>query len=69
MIIKNNFNNKSVNPLEDYESIGKTRDNNVDGENININRENKEIIEDILRSDHEFDELDEEEKDKWDFFR
>ena len=69
MIIKNNFNNKSVNPLDDYESVGKTRDNNIDGENININRENKEIIDDILRSDHEFDELEGEEKDKWDFFR
>ena len=70
MIIKNNFNNKNVNPLDDYKSIGKTRDNTFlddDDERIKDNLNNS-IIKDIINSDHEYDD-NEDDKDKWDFFK
>ena len=69
MIIKNNFNNKSIDPLDDYQSIGKTRDNSMDNEFNTLNNDTKDIIEDILKSDHAFDEDDDDKGDKWDFFR
>ncbi len=69
MIIRNNFNDKSVNPLKDYESVSKTRNNNIDGENINFNNPDKDIIDDIIRHDHEFEDDDEEIRDNWDFFK
>ena len=69
MIIKNNFNNKSVNPLSDYKSISKTRDNNI--ENVDIESDvDKDIINDILEKDNEFDEENNDNNnDNWDFFR
>ncbi len=71
MIIRNNFNNKNANPLDDYKSIGKTRDNTfLDDENNNIKDNlNNEIIKDIIRKDNEFDDDSDESNDKWDFFR
>ena len=68
MIIKNNFNSKSVNPLSGYHSIANTRDNNIE----NYEKENdvdKEVINDILDSDKAFDEDDNDNNDNWDFFR
>ncbi len=68
MIIKNNFNDKSANPLSDYKSINKTRDNNID--NLGIEDDvDKHIIDDILAKDHEFDDGNDDEGDNWDFFR
>ena len=69
MIIKNNFNERNVNPLNDYTSLGKTRENNIEKDNINLDQETKNIIDDIIRSDHEYDEENEDVRDKWDFFK
>ena len=69
MIIKNNFNNKNVNPLDNYKSIGKTRDNSFDKDNADFNQNNNSIIDDILKSDHEYEDDTEEVKDNWDFFK
>ncbi len=65
MIIQNNFNNKDTKPLDNYQSIGSTRDNTI--ENRNLDQDNK-IIQDIIDEDQEYED-NEEEKDKWDFFR
>ena len=69
MIIKNNFNDKDANPLSDYKSIGRTRDNifsdKDDGIEDNLNNE---IIKDIIDKDHEYEEED-VTGDKWNFFK
>ena len=68
MVIKNNFNNKSVNPLSGYQSISKTRDNNID--NLDLDDDvDKNVIDDIIASDHEFDNDENDSGDNWDFFR
>jgi len=71
MIIKNNFNNKDANPLSDYKSIGKTRDNTFFDEEDDRIKENlnNNIIKDIINSDHEYDDEDSDNGDKWDFFK
>ncbi len=66
MIIKNNFNEKDANPLSDYKSVSKTRDNNFDTLDEGVD---KQVIEDIIAKDHEFDGGDSDEGDNWDFFR
>ena len=75
MIIKNNFNEKDVEPLKDYHSIGKGSDSldkkfEMEKEGfIPENMDNK-VIQDIINSDHEYDEDDNDDnKDKWNFFR
>ena len=62
MIIKNNFNKNSVDPLSDYESIRKNCDENVNKENRKkARRFEKKIMNDVLKND---DKLSEEEEDK-----
>ena len=72
MIIKNNFNSKSVNPLNDYDSIGKgshSLDKELEREKAGFIRENmNDSILKELRGENE--EKDEDIKEnKWDFFR
>lgn len=62
MIIKNNFNKNSVDPLSDYESIRKNCDENVNKENgKKARRFEKKIMNDVLKND---DKLSEVEEDK-----
>ena len=72
MIIKNNFNNKSVNPLDDYNSIGKgshSLDKELEKEKQGFIRENmKNSVLQNLR-DEDNDNPDDRQDDKWDFFR
>ena len=74
MIIKNNFNEKDVDPLKDYHSIGKGSDSldkkfeRQNEEYIPENMDNK-VIQDIINSDHEYEDDNSENEDKWKFFR
>ena len=68
MIIKNNFNKKSIDPLKDYQKIGHTQYDSQDNKYIKDNL-NNQIIKDIIKKDHEYEEDDHESGDKWDFFR
>ena len=72
MIIKNNFNEKNVNPLDDYSCVGKGS-HNVDKEIelekegfIKANMEN-EVLSDLR--DNVNDDDDDDDGDKWKFFR
>ena len=71
MIIKDNFNSKSVNPLDDYSCVGKgshSIDKEIELEKqgfIKANMENKVLEE--LRDNH--DDNDDDDGDKWKFFR
>ena len=71
MIIQNNFNSKSVDANNDYTVIGKgsnSLDKNLDTDKrIRENLENP-IIDDILRSDKEYEEDDDTSDNKWSFF-
>lgn len=73
MIIKNNFNTKSVNPLEDYDCIGKGS-HNVDKE-IELEKEGfiKENMENEVLSnlrDNFNDTVDDDDDgDNWKLFR
>lgn len=71
MIIQNNFNSKSVDSNNDYTVIGKgsnSLDKNLDTDKrIRENLENP-IIDDILRSDKEYEEEDDTSDNKWSFF-
>lgn len=73
MIIKNNYNDKDVNPLSDYNGIGKgsnSLDKKFELEREGFVRENLDngVIQDIINSDHEYEE-DDSKEDKWSFFR
>ena len=73
MIIKNNFNEKSMNPLNDYNSIGKgshSLDKELEREKQGFIRENMNnpVLQD-LRGETSDDEPDDRSEDKWDFFR
>lgn len=68
MIIKNNFNNKSIDPLKDYHKIGRKEIDSDENPFIKDNI-NNEIIKDIIKKDHEYEEDEEESHDNWDFFR
>ena len=73
MIIKNNFNEKSTNPLSGYHGIGKGRDSldhkmELEKEGFIPENMDNSVIQDIINSDHEYD-VDDKEEDKWDFFR
>ena len=73
MIIKDNFNKKTVNPLNDYSEIGKgshSLDKEIEREKqgfIKANMEN-EVLE-KLRGEAPQEENDDTSGDKWDFFR
>ncbi len=73
MIIKNNFNTKSVNPLRDYNNIGKgshSIEKMLEEEKegfIKANMENEVLAN--LRDDDTDTEDDNGTEDKWDFFR
>ena len=71
MIIKNNFNKKSVNPLDDYNSIGKgshSVDHELAREKEGFIKENMDnpILEKLR--DNRDDTIDKDEN-KWDFFK
>ena len=73
MIIKNNFNDKNANPLEDYNGIGKGS-HNVDKE-IEFEKEgfikeniNNEVLSN-LRDNFDDTTDDDDDGDKWKFFR
>ena len=74
MIIKNNFNEKNVNPLDNYQGIGKgsdSLDKKFEMEKNGFIRENldNKVIQDIINSDHDYSDDDDTNEDKWDFFR
>ena len=71
MIIKNNFNEKDMNPLTDYSAIGKgshSLDKEFELEKEGFIKENMEnpVLED-LREHH--DEEDDSNEDNWKLFR
>ena len=71
MIIKNNYNSKNVNPLDDYNSIGKgshSLDKELENEKKGFIRENmnNSILRD-LRENH--DDSDNRKEDEWKLFR
>ncbi len=71
MIIKNNFNSKDANPLNDYSSIGKgshSLEHELDNERKGFIRENmnNKVLQN-LRENH--DETIDPDDDKWKFFR
>ena len=72
MIIKNNFNKKSVDSLNDYENIGKgsnSLDKKLQKEQEGFIRKNIDnpIIQNIINSDKEYEE-DDSDDNKWSFF-
>lgn len=72
MIIKNNFNDKSMNPLSDYSGIGKgshSLDKELEREKQGFIKEN--MNNPILRNLRGEDDNDSnnQPEDKWDFFR
>lgn len=72
MIIKNNYNSKTVNPLSDYDSIGKgshSLEHELKKEKEGFIKAN--INDPILQKLRGEDEEKNEEipEDKWDFFR
>ena len=72
MIIKNNFNDKSINPLNDYSGIGKgshSLDKEFEKEKEGFIRDNMDnpILQDLRDEDNEIEE--DRNEDKWDFFR
>ena len=68
MIIKNNFNERSIDPLADYQKIGRGEIDSDENQYIKKNV-NNEIIKDIIKKDHEYEIDDDENKDNWDFFK
>ena len=71
MIIKNNFNARNVNPLDDYTKIGKgshSLDKELEKEKEGFIKEN--MTNPILQNICDEDEIDDSRnEDKWDFFR
>lgn len=68
MIIKNNYNEKNVDPLKDYHKIGRKEIDSDENQSIKDNI-NNEIIKDIIKKDHEYEIDNDDQEDKWDFFR
>lgn len=71
MIIKNNFNDKNANPLNDYTGIGKgshSLDKEFELEKEGFIKDNmdNQVLED-LRDNH--DEIDDYNEDEWKLFR
>ena len=74
MIIKNNFNNKSMNPLEDYSGIGKgshSLDKELEKEKQGFIRENMNnpVLQNLRDDNNSDDDSSDRNEDKWDFFR
>ena len=74
MIIKNNFNNKSMNPLEDYSGIGKgshSLDKELEKEKQGFIRENMNnpVLQNLRDDNNNDDDSSDRNEDKWDFFR
>ena len=72
MIIKNNFNSKSSNPIDNYQEIGKgshSLDKELEREKNGLIRENmnNNVIRDLMEEEKE--DIDDTKEDKWDFFR
>ena len=71
MVIKNNFNSKNVNPLNDYSGIGKgshSLDKELEEEKKGFIRKN--MNNNVLRDLRENRDDSEDRKDNnWDFFR
>ena len=72
MVIKNNYNDKSIDPLNDYDEIGKgshSLDNELKKEKEGFIRKNMNdpILRKLRGEEDATDEID--DKDKWDFFR
>ena len=72
MIIKNNYNSKSVKPLDDYDSIGKgshSLDKELKKESKGFIKENmnNSILRDLRGENEEIEE--DKKEDKWDFFK
>lgn len=67
MIIKNNFNKNSVEPLSNYESIRRSCDNNVNNENKKKALQNeKKIMGNLSKNEDSFIK-DDDELDNWHF--
>ncbi len=71
MVIKDNFNKKDVNPLDDYVSVGKgshSLDREFERERQGFIKENmnNKVLED-LRENH--DVIDDKDEDEWKLFR
>ena len=71
MIIKNNFNEKNANPLNDYNGIGKgshSLDKELELEKEGFIKENMDnpILQNIRDAS---DETEERDEDNWKFFR
>lgn len=74
MIIQNNFNSRGAFNNNSYTNIGKGKDDinrNVDNNSNRFIEENKNnnIVKSVLQKDHEYNVDDDNNKDKWDFFR
>lgn len=67
MIIKNNFNKNSVEPLSNYESVRRTCDNNVNNENKKLARSfDKKIVNNLLKNE-DIIKKEDDELDNWHF--
>ena len=74
MIIKNNFNQKNVNPLEDYKGIGKgshSLENELELERKGFIRSNMqdEVLKDLRNPVDNSNDNNDDDGDKWKFFR
>lgn len=74
MIIKNNFNEKNANPLDDYKGIGKgshSLDREMELEKEGFIKENMDnpVLQNLRGEDRDNDNLDDSNEDKWKFFR
>ena len=68
MIIKNNFNKNSVEPLSNYESVRRSCDNNVNNENRKHGKRfDKKIVNDLLKNEETLIKEDEEDWGNWHF--
>ncbi len=73
MIIKNNFNERTANPLDDYTGIGKgshSLDKEFEMEREGFIKDNMDnpVLQD-LRGENEEDNNDDSNEDNWKFFR
>ena len=70
MIIKNNFNSKNIDPLDDYQKVGKgshSLDNELKREKEGFIKEN--MANPVLQKLRSEEIEEDRNEDKWDFFR
>lgn len=67
MIIRNNFNKNSVDPISNYESIRRSCDNNVNNENKKKALKNEKKIMEKLTKNEETLINEDDELDNWHF--